>query len=299
MGLERLERRMNTIDSEIIRSEVRRRYGAVAVGSDESKGAASSGCCGEDGSLEAQSSKKEGCCAAAGEKARTVGYSQAELEAVPEGANLGLGCGNPVALASLRPGQCVLDLGSGAGFDAFLAARAVGDSGRVIGVDMTPEMVSRARANAKKGNYAQVEFRLGEIEALPVSDASVDVILSNCVINLCPDKASVYREAFRVLRPGGRLAVSDVVAHEALPAEVGADLALHCGCLAGATPKEELLAILQKAGFVNIAIRPKANSQTVIESWDSKRGFEKLVFSAEVTAVKPGGEQKNTRCCGV
>jgi ubiquinone/menaquinone biosynthesis C-methylase UbiE len=198
-----------------------------------------------------------------------------------------LGCGNPVAIASLQPGQTVLDLGAGAGFDAFLAARAVGASGRVIGVDMTAEMVSKARANAKKGSYSQVDFRLGEIEALPVSDSTVDVIISNCVINLCADKRPVYREAFRVLKPGGRLAVSDVVAHKELSEDVKRDLVLRSSCLAGATPHDELLTILSVAGFVEIVVRPKGNSDAVIGSWDSRRSFEKQVFAAEVTARKP------------
>jgi ubiquinone/menaquinone biosynthesis C-methylase UbiE len=228
-------------------------------------------------------------------QARTLGYSEAELAAVPEGANLGLGCGNPVAIASLQPGQTVLDLGAGAGFDAFLAARAVGPTGRVIGVDMTVEMVTKARGNAKKGGYQNADFRLGEIEALPVADGIVDVIISNCVINLCPDKRPVYREAFRTLKPGGRLAVSDVVAREELPEEVKRDLALHSGCLAGATPQAELLAVLQEAGFVDIVIRPKGNSNEVIDSWESKRGFAERVFAAEVTARKPAAEKP--RCC--
>jgi ubiquinone/menaquinone biosynthesis C-methylase UbiE len=206
---------------------------------------------------------------------------------VPEGANLGLGCGNPVAIASLEPGQTVLDLGAGAGFDAFLAARAVGPAGHVIGVDMTPEMVTKARANAKKGNYPQVEFRLGEIEALPVADATVDVIISNCVINLCPDKRPVYREAFRALRPGGRIAVSDVVARDPLPEDVKRDLALHSGCLSGATVLAELRTILAEAGFTDVVIRPKGNTDEVITSWESKRDFESKVFAAEVTATKP------------
>ncbi|HEY9249141.1 MAG TPA: arsenite methyltransferase [Rariglobus sp.] len=223
---------------------------------------------------------------AAGEAAltgATQSYSAEEIAAAPDGANLGLGCGNPVALASLKVGQTVLDLG--AGFDAFIAAHAVGPTGRVIGVDMTAEVVARARANAKKGGYAHVEFRLGEIEALPVADGTVDVIISNCVINLCPDKVPVYR----VLKPGGRVAVSDVVAHGALPADVTRDPALHSGCLAGATPHEELVRILQDAGFVDIVIKPKGNSDAIITSREAKRGFETQVFAAEVTAVKPGG----------
>lgn len=290
---------MNTIDPETIRSEVRRRYGAIATGEATLASPAPSSCCGGSASAE-KTVSEPGCGCGSDAQARTLGYSEAELAAVPDGANLGLGCGNPVAMASLQPGQTVLDLGAGAGFDAFLAARAVGPTGRVIGVDMTPEMVTKARANAKKGGYPQVEFRLGEIEALPVADGIVDVIISNCVINLCPDKRPVYREAFRVLKPGGRIAVSDVVARGELPEEVKRDLALHSGCLAGATPQAELLAMLKEAGFVDIAVRPKGNSRDVIESWEAKRGFADQVFAAEVTATKAAAAAATApaRCCG-
>lgn len=279
-----------TPDSETLRAAVRARYGEIALDA-ATAGENSGGCCSPS------SDHPAGGCCNADAQARTLGYSQAEIENVPAGANLGLGCGNPVALASLQPGQTVLDLGAGAGFDAFLAARAVGPTGRVIGVDMTPEMVAKARANARKGGYTQVEFRLGEIEALPVADASVDVILSNCVINLCPDKRPVYREAFRVLRPGGRLAVSDVVARAELPDDVKRDLALHSGCLAGATLQSELIALLQEAGFTDIAVRPKGNSDEVIGSWEAKRGFEQQVFAAEVTATRPAGDCCGSECC--
>ena len=279
-----LFRNMNpTPDPETIRAAVRDRYSEIATGDKPLVDSADGGSC-----CRTTSARSSSCCGA-DSQARTLGYSEADLASVPEGANLGLGCGNPVAIASLQPGQTVLDLGAGAGFDAFLAARAVGPTGHVIGVDMTPEMVTKARANAKKGRYTQVEFRLGEIEALPVADATVDVIISNCVINLCPDKRPVYREAFRALRPGGRLAVSDVVAREELPDEVKRDLALHSGCLSGATVQADLDAILKEVGFTNIVIRPKGNSDEVITSWESKRGFESKVFAAEVTATKPTG----------
>jgi ubiquinone/menaquinone biosynthesis C-methylase UbiE len=271
-------------DPETLREEVRRRYGSIAKGDTTLKdsGKSEGSCCSPDRSGNTQT----GCCGV-GEQAHTLGYSEADLAGIPDGANLGLGCGNPVALASLKAGQTVLDLGAGAGFDAFIAARAVGPTGRVIGVDMTSEMVTKARANAKKGGYAQVDFRLGEIEALPVADASIDVIISNCVINLCPDKRPVYQEAFRALRPGGRLAVSDVVARAELPDEVKRDLSLHTGCLAGATAQANLVRILEEVGFVDIVIRAKGNSDEVITSWESKRGFESKVFAAEVTATKP------------
>jgi arsenite methyltransferase len=281
-------------DPEVLQEEVRRRYGSIAKGETALTDSANRGdtCCQPPGST-----VEGGGCCGSGAQARTLGYSEADLAGIPDGANLGLGCGNPVALASLQPGQTVLDLGAGAGFDAFIAARTVGPKGRVIGVDMTPEMVTKARANAKKGGYAQVDFRLGEIEALPVADASVDVIISNCVINLCPDKRPVYREAFRALRPGGRLAVSDVVACEELADEVKRDLALHSGCLAGATVEADLIHILQEAGFTDIVIRAKGNSDEVIMSWESKRGFESKVFAAEVTALKPAAPCCGPSCC--
>jgi SAM-dependent methyltransferase len=282
-----------TPDSETIRAAVRSRYGSIAAGdkAPAGDGKPSRACCGSSTVPPAPG----GCCTD-DKQARMLGYSEEDLAATPDGANLGLGCGNPVALASLKPGETVLDLGSGAGFDAFLAARAVGPTGRVIGVDMTPEMVAKARANAKKGAYTQVEFRLGEIEVLPVADATVDVVISNCVINLCPDKRPVYKEAYRALRPGGRLAVSDVVAREKLPEEVMRDLALHTGCLAGATLHSDLLQILEEAGFTEASIKPKANSNQVVGSWDSKRGFESKVFSAEVTAVKPDSARCAPSC---
>ncbi len=176
------------------------------------------------------------------------------MNAVPEGANLGLGCGNPVAIASLKEGETVLDLGSGAGFDCFLAANAVGDKGKVIGIDMTPEMLALARENAKKGDYKNVDFRLGEIENLPVADASVDVIISNCVINLSPEKERVFSEAFRVLKPGGRMMVSDIVLLKPLPEEVRDSEEAYVGCVAGAVLKDEYIGAMKLAGFTAIDI---------------------------------------------
>src|SRR5688572_19012604 len=220
-------------------------------------------------------------------QSQMLGYSAADVAAVGDGADLGLGCGNPTAIASLRPGETVLDLGSGAGFDAFLAARAVGPTGRVIGVDMTPEMLHTARANAAKSRTANVEFRLGEIESLPVADASVDVILSNCVINLSPEKPRVFREAFRVLRAGGRLAISDVVALQPLPPEVRADLELHTGCVAGAAVVADLRAMLEAAGFADVRIEPKQQLQAVVDGWFPGRGVGGMVASATITARKP------------
>ncbi len=282
----------------MLREAVRARYAAIAGGEstlvERNKMDGPDGSCCRSSNPEMEDAptpnQPSGCCFTPDEQAHTLGYSAADIAVVPEGANLGLGCGNPVAIASLRPGQVVLDLGAGAGFDAFLAAREVGETGRVIGVDMTPEMVAKARANARAGGFSQVEFRLGEIEALPVADAAADVIISNCVINLCPDKRPVYREAFRVLKPGGRIVISDVVAREALSDEAREDLALYSGCLSGATLLADLEKILADAGFVDVVIRPKGNSDEVITSWEAKRGFEQKVFAAEVTAKKPDGQ---------
>jgi SAM-dependent methyltransferase len=205
---------------------------------------------------------------------------------VPAGANLGLGCGNPLAIASLKPGQTVLDLGCGAGFDAFLAAKAVGPTGQVIGVDMTPEMISKARRNKATGDYPHVDFRLGEIENLPVADASVDVIISNCVINLSPDKAQVFREAFRVVKPGGRLAISDVVATAPLPDQLREDIALHAGCVAGTSLVEDLKTMLSAAGFGNVRVEVKPQSREFIREWFPARGIEDYVASANIEAIR-------------
>jgi arsenite methyltransferase len=216
-----------------------------------------------------------------------LGYSEADLALAPEGANLGLGCGNPQAIADLKPGEVVLDLGAGGGFDCFLAARAVGPTGRVIGVDMTAEMVLRARDNAQKAQATNVEFRLGEIEHLPVADASVDVIISNCVINLSPDKASVFADAFRVLRPGGRVAVSDVVATAELPEEWREDMSLLSGCVSGAATIDELAGIMGDAGFVDVRIEPKEASREFIRNWQPGTKLEDYVVSANISAIKP------------
>jgi SAM-dependent methyltransferase len=252
-----------------IRTRVRESYGAIAV-------SAGGACCAPT------------CCPPSADTlSRSVGYSAAELAAVPAGANLGLGCGNPQAIAALSPGETVLDLGSGAGFDCFLAARQVGEAGCVIGVDMTPDMLAKARANAVQGGFANVEFRLGEIEHLPVADASIDVILSNCVVNLSPDKPQVLREAFRVLRPGGRLALSDTVALAPLPAALRDDPALYCGCISGAATVAELHEWLAAAGFADIRIAPKATSSEFISHWAPGQSVEDYVASATIEARKP------------
>jgi arsenite methyltransferase len=266
---------MDTITHDDIRAAVRARYGTIA----ETRGAAAPptevSCC--NGTTTTTLDRK----------AHAYGYSAEDTNAVPAGANLALGCGNPIALASLRPGETVLDLGSGAGFDCFLAARVVGDTGRVIGVDMTHAMLRKARANAAQGGYPQVEFRLGEIEHLPVADASVDVIISNCVINLSPEKAQVFREALRVLKHGGRLAVSDVVATAPFPAEIQHDLALRAGCVAGASWLDDLEGMLKDAGFVDIRIQPKDESRTFIREWVPGTNIADYLISATIEAMKP------------
>ena len=208
-----------------------------------------------------------------------VGYSAEELQAIPEEARMGLGCGNPTALASLKEGEVVLDLGAGGGIDCFLAAVAVGETGRVIGVDMTPEMLHRARENARNGGYDNVEFRLGEIENLPLADSTVDAVISNCVVNLSPDKARVFKEAYRVLKPGGRVMVSDIVLTRELPEDIRNSLAAYAGCVAGASLKEDYMATIAKAGFENVEI--------VSEQSYGSGDMESAILSVSVRAFKP------------
>jgi len=268
-----------------VRKAVRDRYAGIAENGFPDSGS----CCGDT------APGAGGCCGTAAPQAaahqdeisRQLGYSLEELAEAPEGANLGLGCGNPQAIAALKPGEVVMDLGAGAGFDCFLAARAVGPTGRVIGVDMTPEMVSRARDIARDSGGANVEFRLGEIEHLPAADNTVDVIISNCVINLSPDKPQVFREAFRVLRSGGRLAVSDVVAVAPFPEGWLKDMDLVCSCVAGASTVPDLTAMMSAAGFTAIDISPKDESKEFIRDWKPWTKLEDYVLSASITAVKP------------
>lgn len=229
------------------------------------------------------------CCSGTAQAkniSKKVGYSDAEMNAVPEGANLGFGCGNPVAIASLKEGEIVLDLGSGAGFDAFLAAQRVGETGRVIGVDMTPEMIEKARANTEKGGYKNVEFRSGEIEKLPVEDSSIDVIISNCVINLSPDKESVFKEAFRVLKAGGRLMVSDLVLVKELPAAIKESVEAYVGCLAGAIKKDEYLKFITMVGFQNVKVISQSK-YPVDAMFENLKDAEDAVASIKVSAKKP------------
>jgi SAM-dependent methyltransferase len=260
-------------ESDQIRTYVRERYGAIAEQADASCGCSTSGCCGGG--------------APAGSYAEKLGYSAADVAAAPAGAELGLGCGNPLAIASIRPHETVLDLGSGGGFDCFLAARQLAGTGQVIGVDMTPAMVMKARGNAAKSGYKNVEFRLGEIEALPVADATVDLILSNCVVNLSPEKARVFREAYRVLKPGGRLAIADVVATQPLPARLRERLSSIGACVGGATLIEELKRLLRAAGFDRVEITTKEESRAVIRQWTEDETAGDFVVSALITAYKP------------
>ena len=257
-----------------IRTVVRKKYGKFAKSD-------STGCC----------TPVSSCCAEPATPLDNLGtltgYSQEELNVAPEGSNMGLGCGNPQAIAALKPGETVLDLGSGGGFDCFLAARQVGETGHVIGVDMTADMIAKARQNALKGDYSNVEFRLGEIEHLPVADASVDVIISNCVINLSPEKSDVFREVYRILKPGGRLAISDVVATAPLPPELKNDLDLLSACVSGAATVVEITAMLQETGFQDIQIQTRDESRELIREWVPEKNVQDYIVSANIEAIKP------------
>ena len=272
------------MDTTEIKEMVRARYGGIAAGTcSDAPAPAGSSCCDASTAPVMDS------------KSLQMGYSADELAAVPEGANLGLGCGNPQAVAAMKPGEIVVDLGSGAGFDCFLAAKQVGPAGHVIGVDMTHEMLKKARENATLVGAGNVEFRLGDIEHLPIADNTADVILSNCVINLVPDKAQVFREAFRVLKPGGRLAISDVVNTKPLSADLAADRALICGCVVGAVPANQIEAWLAETGFTEIRVMVKPESRELIKTWAPGRGVENFVASAIIEACKPATAQG--ACC--
>ena len=266
---------MTTSSAETTRETVREHYGQVA----RSEGACGCG---------------PGCCNGGPSSSLDLGYTASEIASLPQGADMGLGCGSPLVFAALREGDAVLDLGSGGGIDCFLAASQVGPSGRVIGVDMTPEMLAKARKNAVRVSATNVEFKLGEIEALPLADRSVDVVVSNCVINLSPDKPAVFREVFRVLRPGGRVAISDIVASGPLPNEIGSDASSLVGCIAGAPLIEDLRAHLVAAGFVNVTIDVIEASRSVIKGWNPGSGAEQFVAAAQIRATRPSGDG----CCG-
>jgi arsenite methyltransferase len=262
-----------------LRQNVRDAYAQVANASNEGNAhGVESSCCGvsDDSAINTLISTR-------------MGYSDDDLDNVPNGADMGLGCGNPRAIASLKAGEVAVDLGAGGGFDCFLAAQEVGSSGYVIGVDMTPDMLSKARNNATKGKYKNVEFRLGEIENLPIADNTADVILSNCVINLSPNKEQVFKEAFRVLKPGGRLAISDVVATVALPEEMKNDPMLIAGCMGNASLVDDLEAMIKAAGFESVKIQPKDESKDFIRDWAPAHNVTDYVVSASIEGIKPSG----------
>lgn len=270
---------MSKMSKDDVRDAVRESYAKVAAGG---------GSCCAPGSP----SPAGGSCCSPGSSAddgaaAILGYSAEEAASIPDGANMGLGCGNPGAIAKLREGETVLDLGSGGGIDCFLAAKKVGKKGRVIGVDMTPEMISKSRDAAREGAHGNVEFRLGEIEHLPVADASVDVVISNCVVNLSPEKPAVIAEMFRVLKPGGRVAISDVLTTAPLPEDIQNDVEMLCGCISGAAGVEDVRAMLEGAGFVDVSITPYENSGEIIASWLPDRGLENYVTSAAIEGRKP------------
>jgi len=263
--------------SDDIRNQVRESYAKVAEASNANEACGiESSCCGVSDDIDINTLNS-----------LRLGYSKDDLENVPQGADMGLGCGNPRAIAGLSTGETVVDLGSGGGFDAFLAAREIGESGKVIGVDMTPSMISKARNNADKANFNNVEFRLGEIEYLPIANETVDVIISNCVINLSPNKAQVFQDAHRVLKSGGRLAISDVVASCEMPEEMKNDLALYSGCMAGASLIDELEELMRHAGFNDIKITPKDDSKDFIKDWAPGKNVTDYVLSAHIEAIKP------------
>ena len=259
-------------NKEDVRDFIRERYSQVAKGASGSCCGTGSNCCGGPVDID--------------EITAMLGYGEDDLSGLPTGANMGLGCGNPLAIAALKKGETVLDLGSGGGFDCFLARKKVGDEGRVIGVDMTPDMIKLARANAGRMGYTNVEFRLGEIEHLPLADNSVDIIISNCVINLSLDKEQVFKDAFRVLKPGGRLSASDVVATAKIPQNIVSDLKLIAGCIGGAEQIDNIKEMLRKAGFTDIKLTPKDNSKEIVKTWAPDLNIEDYIASYIIEAVK-------------
>ncbi|MBT4644550.1 MAG: arsenite methyltransferase [Deltaproteobacteria bacterium] len=284
---------MDILEKEKIKEKVRESYGNIAKAGGAFPAESNvASCCGPS---ESSTTTEAGtnCCGSdhtVGKMSSIMGYSKEDVESVPEGANMALGCGNPVALASLKPGETVVDLGSGGGFDCFLAAKEVGETGQVIGVDMTSDMIHKARLNAEKMRPANVDFRLGEIEYLPVADNTADIIMSNCVINLSPDKESVYRDAFRVLKPGGRLSISDIVATASLPEKIQKDLELVSACVGGAATIDDTRKIMEVIGFEDIRIVPNDHSRDLIRKWDPNHSENAVdyIVSASIEAVKPG-----------
>lgn len=256
-----------------IRRLVRKNYGKIAV-KGSTRGCCSGSCGCSDTSYDISKSSIN------------IGYSENDLISVPTESNMGLGCGNPIAIANLKEGETVLDLGCGGGFDCFLASKKVGEKGLIIGIDMTPDMISLARKNAEEDGYTNVEFRLGEIEHLPVADKTVDVIISNCVINLSPEKDKVFKEAYRVLKLGGRLSISDVVATAKIPDVIKEDLRLMTGCIAGAEYVEDIRKVMKEAGFKNIKLTPKDNGREIVKSWVPDRNVEDYVSSYIIEAEK-------------
>ncbi len=278
-------------EKEKIRKTIRDRYGEIARSNNESCGIDPAGSCRGSSNISGNEKSSASCCGdgsvAFDQLSEHLGYTKEDIKTVPEGSNMGLGCGNPVAMATLKPGETVVDLGSGGGFDCFLAADKVGGTGRVIGVDMTPDMISKARTNSEKIKAKNIEFRLGEIEHLPIGDNRADIIMSNCVINLSPDKHNVYKDAFRVLKPGGRLAISDILASKPLPEDIRTNLELLSACIGGASTIDETKEMLKRTGFKEIKISPKTISQEIIDQWAPGHKATNLIVSAYIEAVKP------------
>lgn len=259
-----------------VRQAVRENYTKVALKINGTNNCCSPSCCDPNANLSMTIE----------ELSEKMGYTADELASIPDGANMGLSCGNPQAIANLKPGETVVDLGSGGGFDCFLASPKVGATGKVIGIDMTPEMLSKARKNAEKPGFENIEFRLGEIEYMPVADSTVDVIISNCVINLSPNKPQVFKEAYRVLKRGGRLAISDVILTAELPKTYLNDMNLYSGCISGAIAIETYEQYLKNAGFTNIQITPKDESKDLIREWEPNYDLENYIVSAIIQATK-------------
>lgn len=258
-----------------IRQKVRAHYGGIVESKEDGESCCAPGCCGD---TPADYKTEYG---------KMLDYSAEDLASIPQDSNFGLGCGNPILAAKLQTGEVVVDLGSGAGIDCFLAAKQVGKDGKVIGVDMTPSMISKARQNAAQNGYNNVEFRLGEIENLPIANDSINAIISNCVVNLSPNKQQVYRECFRVLKPGGRIALSDIVATAPFPEKLKDDSALYCGCMSGASLMDDIKFMLAQAGFENIEVKPKDNSREIIREWAPNLSIEDVLCSAYILATKP------------